>query len=152
MKQKIKANRMSSKDELAQVIATLGLVTRQGSRFVVKSPTLHGQTSDFEVWRDEAGKIRCSCLVNEDREGISDRCEHILSVKYALTMEMAGVQPMNGKSDTADDSKEAMLQATNLQKQEVTQPLQFSSSIRVLNEEDGSSSGRMPDRRAEENR
>src|SRR6266404_4492389 len=92
MKQKIKANRMSNKDELAQVIATLGLVTRQGSRFVVKSPTLHGQTSDFEVWRDEAGKIRCSCLVNEDREGISDRCEHILSVKYALTMEMAIVK------------------------------------------------------------
>jgi len=215
---------MSNKDELAQVIATLGLVTRQGSRFVVKSPTLHGQTSDFEVWRDESGKIRCSCFQNDDREGISDCCEHILSVKHALTIEMAGEQPMNGKSDIAEDSKEA-LQMTNLQKQQVkvlnskgqpayskgnlqyeksgvegtlnsleaelhsatelsaaerkmavvkeagetgrtgtqeeasmrptsapiAQPLQFSCSFRELNEEE-SSSGRTPDRRAEESR
>ena len=152
MKQKIKTNRMSNKDELAQVIAMLGLVTRQGSRFVVKSPTLHGRTSDFEVWRDEAGKIHCSCLENDNREGISDRCEHILSVKHALTMEMAGQQPLNGKSDIADDSKEAKLQMTCLQKQEVTQPLQFSSSFRVSNEVEGSSSGQMPDQRAEENK
>src|SRR5258707_14797467 len=101
MKQKIKTNRMSNKDELAQVIAALGLVTRQGSRFVVRSPTLHGRTLDFEVWRDETGKIRCSCLENDDLEGLSDRCEHILAVKHALTIEKAAEQPMNGKSDIA---------------------------------------------------
>ncbi|MDX6709228.1 MAG: hypothetical protein QOH96_244 [Blastocatellia bacterium] len=147
MKQKIKGNRMSNKDELAQVIATLGLVTRQGSRFVVKSPTLHGQTSDFEVWRDEAGKIRCSCLENDDREGISDRCEHILSVKHALTKEMAVVKEA-GETERAGTQDEVSMKPTSAP---IAQPLQFSSSFRVLNEEE-SSSGRMPDRRTEESR
>src|SRR6266481_401760 len=119
MKQKIKASRMSKNDELAQVIAALGLVTRQGSRFVVRSPTLHGRTLDFEVWRDEIGKIRCSCSKNDDREGPSDRCEHILAVKHALTIEKAAQQPMNGTSDIADDSKEAELCIANFQIPEV---------------------------------
>jgi hypothetical protein len=143
MKQKIKANRMSKNDELAQVIATLGLVTRQGSRFVVRSPTLHGRTLDFEVWRDETGKIRCSCLENDDRDGQSDRCEHILAVKHALTIEKAAEQTMNGKSDIADGSVKPMPAPA-------AQPLPFSSLFRVLNEGE-SSSDRAPDRRVESN-
>src|SRR6266436_8643308 len=153
MKQKITARKMTNKDELAQVIATLGLVTRQGAGFVVRTPTLHGRTLDFEVWRDETGKIHCSCLENDDREGLLNRCEHILAVKHALTMELSAEQPINEKSGIADDSKEAELdlaagQTDMAESREegpvkpppapTAQPLLFSSSFRGLNVEESS--------------
>jgi hypothetical protein len=85
-------------------------------------------------------------------------------VKHALTMEMAGEQPVYGKSDIAHDSKEAnfhmaVLQAAGdteqpgTQEEEsikptsspIAQPLQFSNSSRVLEAEQDRSNGRMPD-------
>ena len=74
------------RDKRAQGIAAMGLVTREGDRFRVATPSLRGRTSKYEVWRDEAGKVRCSCLEFEENaaEDPSFRCEHILAVKHSL--------------------------------------------------------------------
>lgn len=74
------------RDKRAQGIAAMGLVTREGDRFRVATPTLRGRKSSYEVWRDDAGKVRCSCLEYEE-QAVNDaafRCEHILAVKHSL--------------------------------------------------------------------
>jgi hypothetical protein len=74
------------RDKRAQGIAAMGLVTREGDRFHVATPSLRGRKSNYEVWRDEAGKVRCSCLEYEEQStsDSSFRCEHILAVKHSL--------------------------------------------------------------------
>ncbi|HUQ33272.1 MAG TPA: hypothetical protein VM095_14220, partial [Pyrinomonadaceae bacterium] len=74
------------RDKRAQGIAAMGLVTREGDRFRVATPTLRGRTSKYEVWRDEAGRVRCSCLEFEEQanDDATFRCEHILAVKHSL--------------------------------------------------------------------
>ncbi|HLL14539.1 MAG TPA: Rad52/Rad22 family DNA repair protein, partial [Pyrinomonadaceae bacterium] len=70
----------------AQGIAAMGLVTREGDRFRVTTPSLRGKRSSYEVWRDDAGKVRCSCLEFEE-QSVADptfRCEHVLAVKHSL--------------------------------------------------------------------
>jgi len=74
------------RDKRAQGIAAMGLVTREGDRFLVTTPSLRGKRSSYEVRRDEAGKVRCSCLEFEEHS-VADagfRCEHILAVKHSL--------------------------------------------------------------------
>ncbi|MCA1628400.1 MAG: SWIM zinc finger family protein, partial [Acidobacteria bacterium] len=74
------------RDKRAQGIAAMGLVNREGDRFRVTTPSLRGRRSSYEVWRDEVGKVRCSCLEFEE-ESAQDagfRCEHILAVKHSL--------------------------------------------------------------------
>ena len=74
------------RDKRAQGIAAMGLVTRDGDRFSVATPSLRGRTAKYEVWRDEAGKVRCSCLEYEEHasDDLTFRCEHILAVKHSL--------------------------------------------------------------------
>jgi hypothetical protein len=74
------------RDKRAQGIAAMGLVTREGDRFRVATPSLRGRTAKYEVWRDEAGKVRCSCLEFEEHanDDAMFRCEHILAVKHSL--------------------------------------------------------------------
>jgi hypothetical protein len=74
------------RDKRAQGIAAMGLVTREGDRFRVATPSLRGRKSSYEVWRDEVGKVRCTCLEFEERatEDAAFRCEHILAVKHSL--------------------------------------------------------------------
>jgi hypothetical protein len=74
------------RDKRAQGIAAMGLVTREGDRFRVATPSLRGRKSSYEVWRDEAGKVRCSCLEYEEQATTDPafRCEHILAVKHSL--------------------------------------------------------------------
>jgi hypothetical protein len=74
------------RDKRAQGIAAMGLVTREGDRFRVATPSLRGRKSSYEVWRDDAGKVRCSCLEYEEQAttDASFRCEHILAVKHSL--------------------------------------------------------------------
>jgi len=74
------------RDKRAQGIAAMGLVTREGDRFRVMTPTLRGRKSSYEVWRDDAGRVRCSCLEFEEQatEDATFRCEHILAVKHSL--------------------------------------------------------------------
>src|SRR5688572_27738895 len=74
------------RDKRAQRIAAMGLVTRACDRLRVGTPSLRGRTARYEVWRDGAGIIRCSCLEYEEQanENPGFRCEHILAVKHSL--------------------------------------------------------------------
>ncbi|HJQ32824.1 MAG TPA: Rad52/Rad22 family DNA repair protein [Pyrinomonadaceae bacterium] len=74
------------RDKRAQGIAAMGLVNREGDRFRVTTPTLRGRRASYEVWRDEAGRVRCTCLEFEEQSAQDPRyrCEHILAVKHAV--------------------------------------------------------------------
>ncbi len=74
------------RDKRAQGIAAMGLVNREGDRFRVTMPGLRGKRARYEVWRDDAGKVRCSCLEFEEQttDDSTFRCEHILAVKHSL--------------------------------------------------------------------
>src|SRR5262245_56214099 len=74
------------RDKRAQSLAAMGLVTREGSRYLVKTAAARGRQGSYEVWRDENGRVRCSCAEFE-RLWAGDqafRCEHILAVKHSL--------------------------------------------------------------------
>ena len=96
------------RDKRAQGIAAMGLVTREGDRFRVATPSLRGRTASYEVWRDEAGKVRCSCLEFEEHAGEDQtfRCEHILAVKHSLLAKNSEAvtkqQPENAVAATAE--------------------------------------------------
>ena len=82
----IDKNLTDKKEKRAKSIAAMGLVNRENDKFRVSTPSLRGKQNSYDVWRDEAGKIRCNCLEFEEA-AVSDsgfRCEHILAVKYAL--------------------------------------------------------------------
>jgi hypothetical protein len=85
------------RDKRAQGIAAMGLVTRDGDRFRVATPSLRGRKVSYEVWRDAEGKVRCSCLEYEEQAATDAmfRCEHILAVKHSLTAKNteAGARP-----------------------------------------------------------
>ena len=74
------------RDKRAQGIAAMGLVNREGDRFRVTTPSLRGKRTAYEVWRDDQGRVRCSCLEFEElsAEDQTFRCEHILAVKHSL--------------------------------------------------------------------
>ena len=74
------------RDKRAQGIAAMGLVNREGDRFRVTTPTLRGRRASYEVWRDDAGRVRCTCLEFEEQSATEPRyrCEHILAVKHAV--------------------------------------------------------------------
>jgi len=68
----------------AKTIAAMGMVERDYEGFNVTSPGISKET--FRVWRDEDGRVRCSCADYEahiEREP-RYRCEHILAVKFHL--------------------------------------------------------------------
>src|SRR5919112_3012904 len=86
------------RDKRAQGIAAMGLVNREGDRFRVTTPTLRGRRAPYEVWRDDAGHVRCPCLEFEEQSTADPRyrCEHILAVKHAVlnkNTEAAAKQP-----------------------------------------------------------
>ncbi|MDQ3713528.1 MAG: RAD52 family DNA repair protein [Acidobacteriota bacterium] len=95
----VEKNLTEKRDKRAKSIAAMGLVNREVDKFLVSTPSLRGKQTSYEVWRNEAGKIRCNCLEFEEA-AVSDsafRCEHILAVKYALVAkntESATKQPV----------------------------------------------------------
>jgi hypothetical protein len=90
------------RDRRAQSLAAMGMVTREGSRYFVKSAAARGRQESHEVWRDENGRVRCSCA--EFQRLYADdpafRCEHILAVKHSLAA--------NGATGPASAEKNAM--------------------------------------------
>jgi hypothetical protein len=105
------------RDKRAQGIAAMGLVTREGDRFRVTTPSLRGKRTQYEVWRDEAGRVRCSCLeyTEQSVEDAGYRCEHILAVKHSLTVKPAeAAQPKQPTPNVAARAaiKESAAQAT----------------------------------------
>jgi len=81
----------AQRDKRAQSLAAMGLVTREGSRYYVKTAAARGRQESYEVWRDETGRVRCSCAEFErlSADAPAFRCEHILAVKYSLTANVA---------------------------------------------------------------
>ena len=55
-------NLTDKKEKRAKSIAAMGLVNREGDKFLVSTPSLRGKQTSYEVWRNESGKIRCNCL------------------------------------------------------------------------------------------
>jgi hypothetical protein len=78
----------SMRNKRAQGIAAMGLVTREGDKFRVFAPTLRGRKGSYDVWRDESGKVRCSCPEFEEQteKDTTFRCEHVLAVKHSLLL------------------------------------------------------------------
>jgi len=97
-------NLAEKRDKRARSIAAMGLVNREGDKFRVSTPSLRGKQNIYDVWRDEAGKIRCNCLEFEEA-AVTDsgfRCEHILAVKFALVAkntEPVTKQPIKVKTE-----------------------------------------------------
>src|SRR5215210_5109846 len=97
-------NTSEKREKRAKSIAAMGLVNRDGNKFRVSTPSLRGRQTSYEVWRNEAGKIRCNCLEFEEA-AVTDsgfRCEHILAVKFAVVAkntEPATKQPINVQTE-----------------------------------------------------
>jgi hypothetical protein len=90
------------REKRAMSISAMGLVNRVGSRFQVSTPSLRGKQTNYEVWRDDSGKIRCNCLEFEENT-VTDagfRCEHILAVKFALATQNSEAVTKQTKSET----------------------------------------------------
>lgn len=81
----------------AQSLAAMGLVSREGDRFRVTSPAQRGKQVTYEVWRDEAGRVCCTCpeFADQAAADATFRCEHILAVKHTLT---AGTQEIQSSA------------------------------------------------------
>src|SRR5215468_865798 len=96
----------TQRDRRAQSLAAMGLVTREGSRYFVKTAAARGRQEGYEVWRDENGRVRCSCAEFE-RLGADDqafRCEHILAVKHSLASN--NVEQTEVRSTFSDEDQE----------------------------------------------
>ncbi|HXH70837.1 MAG TPA: Rad52/Rad22 family DNA repair protein [Pyrinomonadaceae bacterium] len=110
----VEKNLTDKKEKRAKSIAAMGLVNREADKFLVSTPSLRGKQTSYEVWRDEAGKIRCNCLEFEESAAVDSafRCEHILAVKYALVAkntESATKQPV--KVETSVEVKPSQVAA-----------------------------------------
>src|SRR3954470_167506 len=99
------------RDKRAQGIAAMGLVNRVGDRFRVTTPTLRGRRASYEVWRDDAGQVRCTCLEFEEQSAGDPRyrCEHILAVKHAVLNK--NTEAASKQSPTVDTLKNSAPQA-----------------------------------------
>ena len=75
------------REKRARSIAAMGLVNREGDKFLVTTPSLKGQARTYEVDKSDRGSIRCTCpeFTEEIKANGSFRCEHILAVKFQLT-------------------------------------------------------------------
>ncbi len=137
----VEKNLTEKRDKRAKSIAAMGLVNREGDKFLVSTPSLRGKQTSYEVWRNEAGRIRCNCLEFEEA-AVSDsafRCEHILAVKYALIAkdtEPATKQPVKVETQievtpaqVVEEDKSATESSSNLGLQNAEQGFDKESKI-----------------------
>ena len=122
-------NLAEKKDKRAKSIAAMGLVNREGDKFLVSTPSLRGKQTSYEVWRSETGKIRCNCLEFEEAavSDLSFRCEHILAVKYALVAkntESATKQPLKVETQVEVKPTEAVVEDTSATESSTNDELQ----------------------------
>lgn len=102
------AQKAVQRDRRAQSLAAMGLVTREGSRYFVKTATARGRQESHEVWRDENGRVRCSCAEFERlwSDDPAFRCEHILAVKHSLASN-AATSAANAEKNTPAEPAES---------------------------------------------
>src|ERR1043166_3785267 len=118
------------RDKRAQGIAAMGLVNPGGDPFRAPPPALRGRRASYEVWRDEAGKVRCTCLEFEEQSATDPRyrCEHILAVKHAglnKNTEAASQQsaPVAPAAPHAQGEKDVAAQTPNTDTQPASEKL-----------------------------
>jgi hypothetical protein len=77
---------LETRTKRAQAVVAMGLIQRAGDRFLVGVRSQAGKPGQHEVWRDEAGKVRCTCeeFAAAAQADPNFRCEHILAVKLSL--------------------------------------------------------------------
>jgi hypothetical protein len=120
------------RDRRAQNLAAMGLVTREGSRYFVKTAAARGRQESYEVWRDETGRVRCSCAEFE-RLWAGDqayRCEHILAVKHSL----AEQTEVCSTTETEAETKPETIDPDRTEPAQSAQivPLAFANLLRAL--------------------
>lgn len=118
-------NSMEKREKRGMSIAAMGLVNREGDKFMVSTPSLRGKQTSYEVRRDSQGKIRCNCLEFEETavEDANFRCEHILAVKFALAQknsEPATKQKVVSQPDTESSKSKLGEQKANKTSVEVS--------------------------------
>jgi hypothetical protein len=136
------------RDKRAQGIAAMGLVNREGDRFRITTPSLRGKRTSYEVWRDEAGRVRCSCLEFEEMSAgdAQFRCEHILAVKHSLLAKSSEAvtkqpqpSPVAGAADVSKATAPNTETNTASEKRDEAQPIQAAVEARVEREQGGHS-------------
>jgi hypothetical protein len=79
---------LATRTKRAQAMAAMGLIKRANDHFLVGTQSLKGQPSQHKVWRNQIGKVCCTC--EEFNQAVKDtpgfRCEHILAVKLLLAV------------------------------------------------------------------
>lgn len=72
----------------AQAIVAMGLVKRNGDHFLVGTGSLRNKQGQYQVWRNQLGKVCCNCqqFTHAIPSTPNFRCEHILAVKFLLTL------------------------------------------------------------------
>jgi hypothetical protein len=82
-----------------QSIAAMGLVTREGDKYIVQTPSLRGKNNPYEVSKDGDGNVICSCetFAEGRAQDIGFRCEHILAVRYSVTQSNAVAEAKTGE-------------------------------------------------------
>lgn len=85
----------------AKLMVEMGLIHREDNGFNIKS--LHRSSEVFRVWRDDKGRVRCSCPDFEQygQEDPRFRCEHILAVKYFLEPALESTTEVATETTTA---------------------------------------------------
>src|SRR5262245_58299250 len=127
------------RDRRAQNLAAMGLVTREGSRYFVKTAAARGRQESYEVWRDENGRVRCSCAEFE-RLWAGDqafRCEHILAVKHSLAannVEQTEVCSQTEQTEVCSTSSKGDNEMNDEEK-EITQAAQTEPKPKAINPE-----------------
>jgi outer membrane biosynthesis protein TonB len=125
------------RDKRAQSLAAMGLVTREGSRYFVKTATARGRQESHEVWRDESGRVRCSCAEFERlwADDPAFRCEHILAVKHSLAN--AAASAASAEKNAAPEPAESHLreEAPEKAKTEAQEPGDQQEHYKMKNKE-----------------
>ncbi|MGH9769079.1 MAG: Rad52/Rad22 family DNA repair protein [Blastocatellia bacterium] len=131
VKSDTEGRKAANRDKRAQSLAAMGLVTREGSRYYVKSAAARGRQESYEVWRDETGRVCCSCAEFErlTADAPAFRCEHILAVKYSLTAnkeehDMNGEEKEVAQSAQTEPEPEVAQSAQTEAEPEVARPAQ----------------------------
>jgi hypothetical protein len=121
--------RAAQRDKRAQSLAAMGLVTREGSRYLVKTASARGRQESYEIRRDENGRVCCSCAEFErmSADAPAFRCEHILAVKYSLTM---NAEPENQEPENQKEEHDM-----TIEEKEVAQFVRAESEPNELNQE-----------------
>ncbi len=132
----------AQRDKRAQSLAAMGLVSREGDRYCVKTAAMRGRQESHEVWRDGNGRVRCSCsdFERESPDNPAFRCEHILAVKYSLAANAGNSAPASAGQLTpqaavqnAEDAKQKLPDRADVEEkdseEEDMQPKQVNPGI-----------------------